>query len=240
MITKRLVIDGIDSRYLISDTGQIYSEISNRYLKPFKNPSGYYLVDLSIGGVSYTRQVHRLVALTFIENPNKLETVNHKNGDKSDNNVQNLEWMTQLDNVRHAWATGLVKPRYGIDNPSNVYTEEQIHNVCKMLEVGISNNKEIAEKCGVNVTLIRDIKFRGKWKHISSLYDISHIPAGHKDLRDKIFNLISQGKSNKEIIKILGLPESDRRHISYVRSIYKLKERIKEREAASTTNRGTS
>lgn len=223
MITKRLMINGVETNYMISDNGQIYSMITNRYLKPFKNPQGYCLVDISVNHVSYTRQLHRLVAITFIPNPDQLETVNHKDGDKSNNRVDNLEWMTRLDNVRHAWATGLAKPRYGTSNPANVYTEDQIHSVCKMLEVGHSNNKQIAEACGVNVTLIRDIKFRGKWKHISSLYDISHIPAGHKELRNDIISLIKQGKSNKEIIDILHIPISDKRHVSYVRSIYNAK-----------------
>lgn len=221
MIAKRLYINGMETKYIISDDGQIYSQVTNRYLKPFKNRRGYCLVDINVNGERYTRQLHRLVALTFIDNPNSLETVNHKDGNKENNAVSNLEWMTVLDNVRHAWKTGLVKPRYGTDNPANVYSENQIHNVCKMLEVGGLSNKSIAYKCGVNVTLIRDIKFRGKWKQISSLYDIPLIPAGHKADRQKIFRLIEKGMTNQEILDEIGLPQSEKRHISYVRSIYK-------------------
>lgn len=220
MIAKRLYVDGMETKYLISDDGKIYSQITNKYLKPFKNRRGYCLVDINVNGKSYTRQLHRLVALTFIDNPLQLETVNHKDGNKENNAASNLEWMTVLDNVRHAWKTGLVKPRYGTDNPANVYSEEQIHNVCKMLEVGRLNNKLIAAKCGVNVTLIRDIKFRGKWKQISSLYDIPLIPAGHKADRQKIYYLIEQGLSNQEILDKIGLPQSEKRHISYVRGLY--------------------
>ena len=221
MITKRLYINDQPTKYIVSDDGRIFSEISNKYLKPFKNPDGYCLVDISHNGKTHTRQLHRLVALTFIPNPLKLETVNHKNGDKECNAVWNLEWMTRLDNVRHAWKTGLAKPRYGTDNPSNVYTEEQIHDVCKLLEVGELNNKLIAEKCNVNVTLIRDIKFRGKWKRISKLYDIPHVPAGLKDRRDDIIKLIDEGLSNREIIVKLDLPLKQLRHVSYVRARHK-------------------
>lgn len=221
MIAKRLYINGMETKYIISDDGRIYSQITNRYLKPFKNRRGYCLVDINVDGKRYTRQLHRLVALTFIDNPNSLETVNHKDGNKENNAVSNLEWMTVLDNVRHAWKTGLAKPRCGTDNPANVYSEKQIHNVCKMLEVGGLSNKSIAYKCGVNVTLIRDIKFRDKWKQISSLYDIPLIPAGHKADRQKIFRLIEKGMTNQEILDEIGLPQSEKRHISYVRSIYK-------------------
>lgn len=217
MVTKRLYINNQPTMYLISDDGRVFSEISNKYLKPFKTKQGYCLVDISHDGKTYTRQLHRLVALTFIPNPLKLETVNHKNGNKECNAVWNLEWMTRLDNVRHAWKTGLAKPRYGTDNPANVYTEDQIHAVCKLLEIGELNNKRIAEKCDVNVTLIRDIKFRGKWKKISKLYDIPTVPAGLKDRRDDIIKLIDEGLSNREIITKLDLPMSKLRHVSYVR-----------------------
>lgn len=129
--------------------------------------------------------------------------------------------MTRLENVRHAWKTGLAKPRYGTDNPANVYSEEQIHQVCQMLEVGRLNNKEIAELVGVNVTLIRDIKFRGKWKQISDLYDIPRVSAGYKNLRKDILYLMECGLSNKEVMIELQLPEKCRRHVEYVRGIYK-------------------
>ena len=221
MITKRIYIDSEPTKYLINTKGQVFSEFTNKFLKPFKNPQGYCLVDLYHNGKTYTRQLHRLVALAFIPNPEKLETVNHKNGNKEENDVDNLEWMTRLDNVRHAWKTGLAKPRYGTDNPANVYSEEQIHQVCQMLEVGHLNNKEIAEIVGVNVTLIRDIKFRGKWKHIADLYDIPKVSAGYKNLRRDIISLMEQGFSNKEIMYELQLPEKSRRHVEYVRSIYK-------------------
>lgn len=221
MISKRIYINDEPSLYIAYDNGDIFSEYTNLFLKPFKNSSGYCLVDLHHNHKSYTRQVHRIIATLFIPNPEKLETVNHKNGNKQDNSVENLEWMTRLDNIRHAWETGLAKPRYGINNPANVYTEEQIHLVCSLLETGDMTNKDVALHCGVNVTLIRDIKYRNKWKHISSLYNISYTPAGYKELRPKIFELMDKGYSNIEILECLNLRGAQpRRHIEYVRSIY--------------------
>ena len=203
---KRIFIINKPTRYMIGDDGSVFSEITNKMLKPFINPSGYYLVDISLEGKSYTRQVHRLVAIAFIPNPLRLETVNHIDGDKSNNDVSNLEWMTLGDNVRHAWSTGLAKPRHGIENPANVYSEDQIHKLCQMLEAGNMNYKQIAKECNVNVTLIYDIRIRGKWKQISELYDIPTTIAGHKEIRNDILDLMRKGYSNKEIIDVLCLP----------------------------------
>ncbi len=91
--------------------------------------------------------------------------------------------------------------------------EHLIHTVCQMIEDGSYSNKTIAEKCGVNVTLIRDIKFRGKWKQISSLYNISNIPKyyEHTKHREFIDQCISNGMSNLEILNELN-PLDDKRH----------------------------
>ena len=117
---------------------------------------------------------------------------------------------------------GLAKPRYGIENPANRYTEDQIHWVCKLLEMRKLNNTEIAEICNVNVTTVIDIKFRGKWKQISRLYDIPTVPKGHKVLRHAIMKMIMEGYTNDMIMKELDLKtHADRRHIDYVRSLCK-------------------
>lgn len=220
--SKPIFIKGEETNYTIDRYGRVYSGFSKSYLKPFLNPNGYCLVDIRHKGLSYTRQVHRLVAIAFIPNPDKLPTVNHKNGNKTDNCVDNLEWMTQLDNVRHAWETGLAKPKYGMENPANVYTEEQIHQVCALLELRVDSIVEIARICNVNKTLIRDIKFRGKWKRIADQYDIPNVPIGYKTIRKHILSLMKEGYTNREIMLMMGLPDttSAKRHVSYCRSIY--------------------
>ena len=216
---KEIIIDGCKTKYTVDTAGRIYSGHTKKFLKPFSNPRGYMLVDLHHNGKSYTRQVHRIVAQAFISNPEHLETVNHKNGDKTDNSVDNLEWMTVLDNVRHAWATGLVKPRYGEANPANVYPEGLIHLVCQLIEEDYYSNKEIADMCGVNVTLIRDIKFRGKWKQVSSLYNIPNVPKyyEHTKHREFIDKCIADGMSNIDIL--IELNPTDEKRNSFHRYI---------------------
>lgn len=213
---KHIFIDNIKSQYIIFPDGRVYSEKSNKFLKPFLNPCGYLLVDLHVRGKSYYRQVHRLVAMYYIPNPKNLPIVNHLNGDKTDCDVSNLEWCTQKENVDHAWKTGLIKPRYGEDNPACKYTEETIHQVCQLLEYGKYNYKTISDMTGVNITVIYDIRKRGKWKMISSLYDIPEPSKSPWDeLRPKIQKMIIDGFSKDEIFEELKL-EPNQRNKNYV------------------------
>lgn len=239
--TKDIFIDGEKSEYTVDTIGRIYSKFSKNYLKPYVNTSGYYLVDLYHKKRRHTMQVHRIVAIAFIPNPELLPTVNHKNGNKANNTAENLEWMTRLDNVRHAWITGLAKPRYGTDNPANKYTEEQIHAVCSYIEMDILTNREIATACGVNITLIRDIKFRGKWKHISSMYDLSNSRKTYKFLmyEPEIYKMIKDGFANKEILDKLCEKDDPQRY-SFKRCIERCKAKYKRSLNDYPGNGGTS
>jgi len=83
--------------YIVHSDGSIWSNISNKFLKPSKHPKGYLKVILDKKCYS----VHRLVAEKYIPNPNNLPEVNHKNNIKSDNRIENLEWVTGRQNVKH-------------------------------------------------------------------------------------------------------------------------------------------
>lgn len=95
--------------YMVLDNGEIYNVSSRKYLKPFKHTGGYCQVDFFINRKKERKYVHRIVAEHFIPNPEKKKHVNHKNGDKKDNRVSNLEWVTPSENEKHAWETGLKK-----------------------------------------------------------------------------------------------------------------------------------
>ncbi len=90
--------------YFISDTGEIYSKYRKKIIKASQDKDGYLKVRLWNKNKTYTNYfVHRLVASNYIENPQKKKTVNHKNGVKDDNRVENLEWATYSEQERHSF-----------------------------------------------------------------------------------------------------------------------------------------
>lgn len=107
--------------YFVSDTGEIYSNVFHpthnpfcelRKLKIMFGPGGYGRISLKKGNTRYFYLIHRLVAEEFIPNPENKPQVNHKNGIKTDNRVENLEWCTAQENMRHASKNSLLKPAW--------------------------------------------------------------------------------------------------------------------------------
>ena len=113
-------IAGFNGLYQISSTGKVRSrgkaagEWYSRKLSFTRD--GYLKVRLVRGGADETKHVHRLVAEAFIPNPDDLETVNHKDGNKTNNDVDNLEWADRHHQMFHAYKHGLKKAQSGMDN----------------------------------------------------------------------------------------------------------------------------
>ena len=97
-----------DPMIKVSNKGNVVSckRGAPHLLKVCHSNSGYQMVGVAHGSSQY---VHRMVAETWLDNPNHHKEVNHINGDKDDNRVENLEWVTHSRNIRHAWRTGLLK-----------------------------------------------------------------------------------------------------------------------------------
>ena len=93
-------IPGYPSYYAYSD-GRIWSKKTHKFLKLNNHNNGYLNVTLRVEGKSITRLVHRLIAITFLENPNNLPQVNHKDENKHNNSVENLEWCSNIYNSNY-------------------------------------------------------------------------------------------------------------------------------------------
>lgn len=98
-------IQGFEHLYKVSNTGKVSN---NRIImRASKINSGYVKVALSVNGAKTYRLIHRLVATAFLENPLNLREVNHKDGNKLNNHVDNLEWISSANNKIHAYAEGI-------------------------------------------------------------------------------------------------------------------------------------
>lgn len=94
--------------YSVSDFGNVRNNKRGKLLNPSRNTWGYYAVNLHKNGIGRRMTVHRLVAISFIPNPLNKKEVNHISGNKHDNSVKNLEWVTRSENMKHATANGLI------------------------------------------------------------------------------------------------------------------------------------
>ena len=95
-----------NKNYLISNTGKVISRTTGK-LKATKEHNGYLYISYSLDGTNKMKTIHRMVAETFIPNPNNLREVDHKNCDKHDNRVENLEWVSSSENKLRAIKNGI-------------------------------------------------------------------------------------------------------------------------------------
>lgn len=145
--------------YEVSTGGHVRSVKHNRLMTPQSNHKGYYKVGLKseTTGRVQKKFIHRLVAEAFLPNPDKLPQVNHKNCDKTDNRVENLEWVDGSYNMRHMVANG----RSTIAK-LNVVTASEIR---ELLLLGAAV-KKLARKYGVSPKTIRDIRDGKVWSWV--------------------------------------------------------------------------
>ena len=169
-------IKGYEGLYQVNKIGEIYSLISNKTLKPFyrgSRPDNKYLVvDLNKDARRKTVSVHRIVAEAFIPNPNSLPCVNHKDGNKDNNCVDNLEWCTHSENNYHACRTGLKNIPSGTANKNSKLTYEDVASIKKCLILGDSKfgMRPLASKYGVDHKVIMDIYHDRKYKDVKIPY----------------------------------------------------------------------
>lgn len=159
--------------YSISATGVVVNrnEYHNRisYLKSRKRKDGYHVISLSKDNKAKYFYLHRLIADHFIPNPKNKKYVNHKDGDKSNNRVSNLEWCTASENSQHAIDNGMYKPPIfkGEDHSRSKITDDTVRSIRALYEGGNYTQTKLSEMYGIGQTHISRIVRGESWSHVS-------------------------------------------------------------------------
>jgi hypothetical protein len=172
-------IAGYEGLYEVSDLGRIkglekkawngnsFIKIRERILKVFVNKSGYIHVSIYKDKKQKSFYVHRLVAESFVDNPENKPTVNHKNGIKQDNRCFNLEWSTYSENNQHSYDFGLKKRPKGELSVKTKFTNEKVLAVRRLYRMRPNLNKAaLSRRLGVCESCVSNILSRKRWNHI--------------------------------------------------------------------------
>lgn len=178
---KIVPIPGYEQYYGATIDGRVYSfnyrrtgkvvELaqSSRYDKRRFNDTMYRRAKMWHIAKKIPTAIHRLIALTFIPNPDNLPQVNHKDGDKGNNHASNLEWCSVKQNMMHAEASGLANHPVGEDHPMHILT----HDKASAIKAIFANEpvyrgqlKDLAAIYGVSKCCILAIKQGRAWKHL--------------------------------------------------------------------------
>lgn len=182
VIQKEIWIDiiGHEALYQISTKGKLRSldrivkhpngksnfPIKGRFLNPSITPNGYFRYSISKEHKRTYESVHRAVAIHFIPNPENKPFVNHKNGIKTDNRVENLEWCTAKENSAHAISTGLFVHQKGEQKSQSILNEDAVLEIRSINPKDIEAKIRLQQKYGVGRTAINDVISRRRWKHV--------------------------------------------------------------------------
>lgn len=227
-----------NNMYAINYNGIVKNIHTNKILSTVYNKNnGYMNVLLQTSNGSKPILIHRLVAHAFCPNLYDKPMVNHIDGNKLNNNYLNLEWCTAKENTVHAINMGLSNIK-GENNTSAKLTNNQVHQICKLLQDNKYTYSQILEIVGIEVTkqnldIITKIRTKKLWRIISDLYNIPE-----KEYRGtfnvytdeqihNICNMIQSGYSNRDIALYLNI-DMDNKNDSD--KFYKFIMRIRRRE----------
>jgi hypothetical protein len=156
-------IKNYEGLYEISNIGRVRIVKTGGFRKASITPFGYFRLCLNNCGKMESRFLHRLVLEAFRECPRGKTMVNHINGNKLDNRLENLEWVTASENIKHAYKLGFMDKR-GEKNGNNKLTRQDVEKIRGELKSGESQVK-IARKFGITPGTIWKIKAKVIWNY---------------------------------------------------------------------------
>lgn len=157
---KWKIIENTGGKYMVSDSGQVINVERNKPIKLRMHEKGYHIVSLRIGHKTKNYLAHRLVAFAFIPIREGKHAINHIDGIKTNNDVSNLEWVTNKENTVHAWQTGLKKSH---NNATAKLTQKQVIEIRQRIAAGVSVC-QIAKDYSIHTSNIYRIKNKRGWK----------------------------------------------------------------------------
>lgn len=171
MIDKFKDVVGYEEFFSVSEDGRVYSKRTCKVLKQTLHINGYWTIATKIGGrlgVPKCFKVHRLVAEAFIENPKNKPFVNHIDGNKQNNSVGNLEWVTNAENIQHAISIGLITPRRGEDAPLAQISDKIAYELYTLYIEMQCSVRILSELTGVPQGIVKRVVTNSStsWKHI--------------------------------------------------------------------------
>jgi len=159
---------GYEGLYRVGNHGHIESCWTGKWerLKPKLDTHGYHHVDLYLDGKRTAQRIHRLVAQAFLPNPEEKPEINHKDGNKINNAVTNLEWATSSENNMHAFRVlGRQTPR-GEQHGSAKLTADDVKQIRRLYATGNYTQQELGNTFGVRQGEVSHIVRRKNWVHI--------------------------------------------------------------------------
>jgi hypothetical protein len=158
--------------YQVSNYGRVINIKSNKIKMFAKHSNGYLCVHLYKSGKCSAQLLHRVVVQHFIENNENKPCVNHIDGDKHNNHVDNLEWVTYLENAKHAWEKGLYTKDLdrpwvrGSNSGKSKLDEQKAKEIYDLANKSTLTIKEITKLYNISKPVVIQIKNRKAWIHI--------------------------------------------------------------------------
>ena len=214
---KPCIIDGFGSPYIVSMFGNFYNQKTKHLMDKAKNNDGYIIIKVSCKHMPYDGQyksAHRLVAEMFISNPENKPEVNHKDGNKENNCVSNLEWCTKLENMRHARDNNLMKFHYDDEHPGSKLSSEFVE---KLIQEYLQGTEPIVirKKYGIPKEQMNGILRGETYKRIGEKYGLSGKTRRMKFIdstKSLVYTELKNGNMDvKNICKILNIDYQNNR-----------------------------
>lgn len=172
-------IKGYEGYYQVSNLGGVKSvdriiTTENGVIQKYKEKKlslgdsgrGYKVITLNKNGKRKRFKVHRLVAIAFLANPENKPQVNHIDGIRDNNKIENLEWVTGSENVQHAFDNGLKKSSKGQSHGMSILTEDKVLEIRAIYAKGGISQKKLGLLFGVCESSVRNIVNKISWTHI--------------------------------------------------------------------------